>query len=268
MPYCIKKRSLFTYITMPQLTQTLGPYIIYPPSQKYEKRLAYEKEVLDALFDQLPPFDSFEQSFHYEITNWLPLYWRGFKQTTKYTYVIEDLSDMSAVVQNFSKSTRVNIKNTKEHVTIKEDLDLKTFHKINQTIFQKQGLELFYSFDLVKRIDDACKKQHCRKIFYATDSKNNILSIDYIIWDHQSVYSIMGGVNPEFRNSHASSLLELEKIKFASRFGLKFDFEGSMLEGVEEYNRRYGSVQKPYLQISKVNAKSIKIRHYLKSLFS
>jgi hypothetical protein len=46
MPYCLRKRYGFTFITMPKLTQTLGPYIKYPKGQKYYKKLSLEKELI------------------------------------------------------------------------------------------------------------------------------------------------------------------------------------------------------------------------------
>ena len=93
-PYYIKKGKLgMTYITMPILTQKLGPYIKYPINQKYSSRLSYEKEVMLEIINRLPAFDYFNMHFDYRYLNWLPFYWRGFLQTTRYTYVIEDISD-------------------------------------------------------------------------------------------------------------------------------------------------------------------------------
>ena len=95
MPYYIKKKMIFTIITMPKQTQTMGPYIKYPDGQKYEKRLSFEKKIINELIAQLPKVDMFIQDFHYNITNWLPFYWAGYKQSTSYTYVIEDISDIN-----------------------------------------------------------------------------------------------------------------------------------------------------------------------------
>ena len=92
LPYYKKKKLIFNIITMPILTQTMGPYIKYPKGQKYYKRLSWEKEMMSHLIDKLPPFDYFSQNFGKDITNWLPLYWKGYSQTTNYTYVIENIT--------------------------------------------------------------------------------------------------------------------------------------------------------------------------------
>ena len=93
LPYFLKKKGPFKLIIMPPLTQTMGPYINYPEGQKYARKLAYEKEVMNSLIDQLPKVDYFCQNFHSSITNWLPFYWRGFEQSTRYSYLIPEFSE-------------------------------------------------------------------------------------------------------------------------------------------------------------------------------
>ena len=110
MPFYLVKKYGMSMITMPKLTQTMGPWIKYPPNQKYTSRLSFEKRIMIDLINGLPHFDSFSQNFHYSITNWLPFYWHGFKQTTRYTYVIEDLKDLEEVVSRFKGNMRNKIR--------------------------------------------------------------------------------------------------------------------------------------------------------------
>ena len=53
------------------------------------------------LLELLPLAHFFYQRFDTEFTNWLPLYWANFNQTTRYTYVIEDLSDLDIIWKTF-----------------------------------------------------------------------------------------------------------------------------------------------------------------------
>ena len=74
LPYVIKKRKGLTILSMPQLTQTLGPWL-RPSKAKYAKQLSEQKDLMTELIQKLPRFDYFFQNFHYSITNWLPFYW-------------------------------------------------------------------------------------------------------------------------------------------------------------------------------------------------
>ena len=53
MPYFLTKKFMLRMVFMPQLTQTMGPYIIYPKNQKYETKLSYEKDMMKKLIEQL-----------------------------------------------------------------------------------------------------------------------------------------------------------------------------------------------------------------------
>ena len=81
-----------TQCLMPPLTQALGPWIDVGEG-KLAKRLSKHKELSGALIEQIPKSCSFAQRFSYANENWLPWYWKGFVQTTRYTYVLSDLSD-------------------------------------------------------------------------------------------------------------------------------------------------------------------------------
>src|SRR5689334_24058521 len=54
-------------------------------------------KILRAFATQLSRYKLFFQAFHPSSSNWLPFYWSGFRQTTRYTYVIEDLTDLNRV---------------------------------------------------------------------------------------------------------------------------------------------------------------------------
>src|SRR6185369_16639190 len=71
---------------------------------------ATETRILRAFATQLARYKIFFQAFHPSLTNWLPFYWSGFRQTTRFTQVLDDLSDLGRVWQGMSESTRRNIK--------------------------------------------------------------------------------------------------------------------------------------------------------------
>ncbi len=266
LPYCLQNRKGFKFIYLPKLTQTMGPFIKYPENQKYDTRLAYEKEIFNNLIDQLPGVAHFCQSFHYSITNWLPFYWKGFRQTTRYTYVLESLDNLDSIWKNFSASLRNEIRKAEKLVIVKNSRDVDSFYKLNKMTFDRQGLTIPYSFDFISKLDTACASNNCSRIFFAFDSQNRIHAAIYIVWDSNSAYYLMGGGDPELRNSQATSLLMWEAIKFAATVTRKFDFEGSMIESVERFCRSFGAVQKPYFQISRTSSRVYRLLSGLREI--
>ena len=254
LAYVAKKRRGFILLKMPQLTKTLGPWL-RPSQAKYANELSEQKDLMSELIQKLPPFDHFFQNFHYSITNWLPFYWQGFEQTTRYTYVIEDLTDINKIWDGMLPNIRTDIKKAKNRfgLQIRTDLGLDAFLDVNELTFSRQGMKLPYTRDFVRRLDNACKDNNARKIFFAQDKDGRIHAALYIVWDENSAYYLMGGSDPELRNSGANSLCMWEAIQYAATVTKRFDFEGSMIEPIERFFRAFGAKQVPYFQIKKDN---------------
>ncbi|HEX6619440.1 MAG TPA: hypothetical protein VF024_07270, partial [Solirubrobacteraceae bacterium] len=109
LPYTCRRRYGLTTIVQPHLTQTLGPWLA-PATCKYARRLESEKRLLRLLIEALPRFDFFRMNFAPALTNWLPFYWAGFEATVRYTYRIEDLSDLDRVHSEFQEGVRRGIR--------------------------------------------------------------------------------------------------------------------------------------------------------------
>jgi len=252
--YYLTNRANKKVITLPPLTQKNGIWIKYPQYQKQVTKISYENKVTKELLNQLEKEDvySYNQNFDYNFQNWYEFYWREYIQTTRYTYVIEDLGDLKKVYDNFDKSLRCNIRKAEKVVQVKRNLSIEEFYNLNKITFERKGANIPYSFEIVKRIDEACKERKCREIFYAIDEYENINSAIYIVWDCHSAYYIMEGVNTEFLNSQATSLLLWKAIEHSSEYVKKFDFEGSMMQSIERFFRKYGGVQRQYFNIKKI----------------
>ncbi len=266
MPYYIKRKYGFTLITQPFLTQTIGPWL-RPSKAKYAKALAEQKDLMQSLIDQLPAFDHFVQNWNYRNSNWLPFYWNGFKQSTNYTYILSDLSDESLLWSGMQANIRTDIRKAENRFNLKvrDDVGMDTFLRLNQMTFDRQGKSLPYSEEFVRRLDAACVKRHCRKIWIAEDSGGQPHAGVYIVWDENNAYYIMGGGDPELRNSGATSLCMWHAIRHAATVTKKFDFEGSMIESVERFFRAFGAVQVPYFNVSKTPSRVLKAALCLRS---
>jgi hypothetical protein len=268
MPYVTRRRYGMTALTQPALTQTLGPWL-RPLEQgtSEARRLEQEKDLMQALIDQLPPFDYFNQSWHYSHTNWLPFFWKGFKQTTLYTFVLTDLQEPDKLWAGFQGNVRRNCKaaSGRYGITVREDLPLEDFLALNRMTFQRQGLAVPYSDDFVRRLDAACAKQACRKYYIGVDPEGRRHAGCYVVWDENSAYGLMNGADPALRYSGAQSLCFWHAIQDAARVTRKFDFEGSMLEPVARFVHSFGAKQVPYFNISKTPSKLLRLREFLHS---
>lgn len=249
MPYSLTHKGRFSI--QPKLTQFLGPYIKYPEDQKYATRLSFEKKIMEQLILQLPKFSYFKHNFSPNIVNWLPFYWNGYSQTTRYTYVIPKNRDSETVWHDMEGSIRRNIQKAKKNLTISQSDDIELFFSMNEKTFDRQKKNIPYTLELVKRIDKACVENNARKIYLARDSEGRLHATIYVIYDSTTAYYLMGGSEPALRSGGATSLLMWQAIQDALEMQLDFNFEGSMIKPIERYFSSFGSIQQQIFNIEK-----------------
>ncbi len=134
LPYFIKRKGPFKYITMPPLTKFAGPYFLKSfPERK-------QHSIVVKMVDALPEVSGCQQTLHYQIQNWLPYKWQGFEQTAYYSYLIPDISDLDMVYENISPDYRKNkFKKAQNAVTVKVGLDHERLIDVCKQPFIRQG---------------------------------------------------------------------------------------------------------------------------------
>ena len=261
LPYACKKWLGWTFIEGPEKTPYLGPWL-RPSIAKHARQLAEQKDLMGELIDNLPRFGSFHQAFHPGITNWLPFYWKGFQQTTHYTYRIDNTSDTATVWQSTTESVRTDIKKARKLLAIEECDDFRSLIELHKKTWRRQGRAFAHTDAEMMVLHDACFRHNCCKTLLARGADGQLHAGAYFIWDKEAVYYYTSGADPTLRNSGAGSLLVWHGIELASKLGLSFDFEGSMHEPIERFFRSFGGRQIPYFVLSKVS------RHPLPSALS
>lgn len=255
LPYTYRRRFGLRTIAQPPLTQTLGPWIA-PSVGKYTRKLETEKRLLGELIELLPPFDHFRMSFSPTLTNWLPFYWAGFQATIRYTYRIEDLTDLDRVQSEFQEHVRRGIRKAESMVEIDHDYPLEDLLRLDARTYARQPDRSPMSQELVRRLDAACAARGARRILGAVDAQGRTHAALFVAWDERTLYALINARDPEFQTFGSNTILYWEAIRLASTVARAFDFEGSMLEPIEHFFRGFGGRQTPYLSISKSGLKA------------
>ena len=261
-PVVKTKRLGFKILDLPPLTQTLGIYISKSEA-KLSKRLEREKKIINKVIEAIPK--GYNCNFRLDTDNQyvLPFFWKGFKINPKFSYRIENLKDLDAVWNGFKENIKTDIRKAQKKVIVKDDCSIDVLIDMQLKTFSRQGRKMPIDIDLIRSIDTALKDCNARKLFCAVDKAGNVHAATYFIFDNRRCYYIMGGGDPIFRNSGATSLLIWEGIKFASQHSEVFDFEGSMIESIERFFRGFGAVPKVHYNVTKLNA-LLQFAEYLK----
>lgn len=243
-------------ISMPPFTQTMGPWFA-PEAQdaKYTRTLGRHQAICKEFTDALKKYPHFLQHFNYRITDWLPFYWEGYKQTTRYTYLLKNIKDEQVVWENMSSNIRRNITKAKEkyNISVKKGIPVDDFLRVQALTFKRQQLPAPKELEILKNIIAVCRQRNQGDLWGAYDDKGNLHAVAFIAWQESSAYYLAGGGDPELRASGAHSLILWEGIRFTAQYTDLFDFEGSMIPGVERFFREFGAIQTPFFTITKGN---------------
>lgn len=266
MPYYTEKRGKYQYITKAPLTQNNG--IIFNSTYKNLKissKQKYEEEVIEKVceFIKQTGVDVYEQQYQTSFVYWLPFFWNYYTAITRFTYVIEDTSDLEVIWDGISSKYRNKIKKGGRNTVLKENLNIDVFYKEHEKIFLKQGLECPFSYELWQRLYASCSEHNACKIIYRTTVDGEIASLMFLVWDEQRVYQLLAGSMPTYQNLDSYDTLIWDGIQFAHKIGCKYDFEGSVIKRISKSFREFGGMPERYYRIRKVFNPEILEKEYM-----
>lgn len=253
LPYVKQQNRLrLSVIGQPPLTQSLGPWFSggVPPGLSQQHRL------LDELREALPPAAAYVQNWMPEITNWLPFYWAGYSQSTRYTYRLDLAATEDDLWNQLSSSCRKTIRRSQRRFTLSVEIaqNLDELWELHTQVFARQDMEVPNPRDQLERIVSAGTAHDAVTMYLARDEVGIPHAGVMIIHDQDRSYVLFSGVSQDYRHSGGKNLLLWQAILDARNRGQKvFDFEGSMIRRIETFDRSFGPVQMPYFGVWRYN---------------
>jgi len=254
LPFYSTKR-----ISMPDFTQMLG--ILFEDftlqnNIRLQKQLTHQKEYTRLLFDFIErDFRSFDINFSYNYTYWLPLFWRGYQQTTRYTYVI-DMKDYRPEDEfsRFSKGHKwiINRARRNPDLSICETDDIEEYINESAKTFERRGVRRPYDVEMLRSLHAEIQKRGVGKLFKIQDSHGNIHGIEYYLYTNREAYYWLGASDTSLRDSGGHTFLTWHAIKYFSSRVRFFNFCGSMIEDVEKNFRNFSAVPIPYYNVRRL----------------
>lgn len=249
-----KLKGLVSAIIMPPLTPNCGVYFYIQDAEKLKRHslLTAKKRILDTLISQLPSVRIYAQNFHHTLTDWQPFFWKDFKSTVHYTYFLENIFDKNNIFNNFKGSVRTAIGKAQKNIEIHECEETEVFYALCEKSFIRNSEKIPLTLNLFEKLDAQLAMRFKRRMYVACDKNGHNHAAIYIVYDVDSAHYLLGGSDPELRNSGAVPLVLWHAIQEAVKAGKSvFDFEGSMIENVEFAFRNFGAQQKPFFRITK-----------------
>lgn len=233
---------------MPPLTPYMGPLWIHDSEVKHVTRITRQKRILLELADQMP--QTILSCIHCVpfISELLPLKWKGYQEHKRYTYLIK-LTSKNEVWESIDTKQRNIISNAQKALSVLESDDIKLFNHLNKKTYDRQDMSVPYSNRHIENLDSIISSRGHRKILIAQDEQGNVHGSIYLFLDHNTIYLIGIGSDPNFRNQGSIPLLIWSAIVGAIGRQKVFDFEGSSIPSIESFFRSFGGELTSYSRL-------------------
>lgn len=253
LPYAKLHLKGINYYGNPMLTQQLGPWIKKMPDFKPVKFSSYTKQVIEQLIDLLSQKANVDLSFNVNFKYVLPFIWAGYTVEPKFTYIIKNLSNLKEVFMNMDSKVRNIIKKAEKEVEISYEISENELITLLKDTFHKQGRTLPMNEDIIRKIYRETLKRNAGKIIGAIDKTGRTIAVAFFLYDKNTCFYLLGGKDYNSHVKGAQEILLWEGIKFASENSKFFDFEGSMIKGIESFFRGFGGEACVYYRVRKGN---------------
>lgn len=255
LPYLIGRKWGLRYILQPQLTQYNGIWFRRPSTADHpdRHRLQYEERWNTDIIRQLEALHVvyYQQTFNPQFNNWTSFYRAGYRQTTRYTYRLEDISDQGKVWEGMSRNER---QRRIEHLlpdTRLEPMSATDFSRFQSRCRSERRQRNLLPLSLVERVCDTALRRGQAFCHGLRSSDGTLMAALFAPYDEQCAYYLIPAVLPSYERIGAMDTLVWLTLQAAAERCSSFDFEGSMIPGIEQYYRSFGATQTPLMRISR-----------------
>lgn len=246
------KKYGLTFLKLPPYTPHCSLFFVSESKNKSSVN-SFSKEVITEVCNYISAQKSALTvlAFPSDIIDLQPFIWEKYKVVPNYTYRISLEQSLEDIRSNFDPKNRNAI-----NKAIKEEVIVE-FNKLN-------GIELFSFFEKSLTTTDAnIYETELKNIFtkfagptnsFSVEARksNDLLGVVFCVYDKNTCYYLLGGVNKSSGIQGVNNLLIQKSIEQAKHLGCTiFDFEGSMLKGVEKFFRSFGPELVPYYTVNK-----------------
>lgn len=251
--YYLKTKKLgFDFIKLPPYTPHCG--LFFQSDSKNKSSVNnFSKEIMNDVCNYFSEQKSqlTVLAFPTNIIDLQPFIWSKYKVVPNYTYKIDLTKSFEEITSQFDSKNRNAInKAIKEDVLVtKNSLSQKEVFTFFKTNLSATGANIYESI-LHKIVFEFADESNS---FCMVAKKNTeVLGMVFCVFDANTCYYMLGSVNKKSGIQGINNLLVQHSIENAKNLGCcVFDFEGSMLKGVEKFFRSFGPELVPYYTANK-----------------
>lgn len=246
MPYMLRKRAWFKYIIMPPQTQIGGIWV----TEEITADKWRTAEVCRQIKEQL---DGMKIAYYYQ--QYLPgslcvnaMRALGFKVHERATYRIDDLSNLDAVINAFSKNKKRQLQRSLS-LHAERTMEAEDFYRFHFHCLSARKRKISYSREFLLVLDRKARRLKQCQILSICNADGQVYAAAFLIWDKNYLYFFLPCYDPAFGESGASALLVLEAMKMARERHLRFEFGDPSDKITLKEHKQFAPTPVPYFSV-------------------
>ena len=250
MPLHTKSKYGLTAIVNPKLSPYQGIYYHnLNEIQTEQKKQSFIFKVCREFLKDIHTPALYKVRFHPSFQMWLPFYFTGYRQTTFYSYILENIAEHEVIFSGFKYNTKNIIRQAEIELSVRECSDMNVFFELVKKTFAQKKETLPFELNFLEKLVVELK-ENCQFLI-AVNAQEKAIACMCLVYDKQTAYNIIFGTDFQHVKTGAPSFLIWEGIKIASKRVNRFDFEGSRLPTIQPFYQAFGGKPTPYFEISK-----------------
>ncbi len=256
MPFFISRKFGMKAILQPIFAQYWGILFADRQFDSTYRKIQWEKTVGEQFVAVCADTHLYTMNFSPAFLAGLPFHWKGFETHIRYTQTLDLRPEESDLFTEFAGSLRRQIRKAEkqklkwEYLTDIEEL-IELIHlnaQAGNTIFSNPQSEA----SILRSVSVYLQQAKTGYLIGAKDPTGKLLAAG--LWaDYQDkTLYLLGAYHPDHSSSGAMSWLMWQAIRLSRKKGrILYDFEGSMIEGIEHFFRKFNASRSLYFQIRK-----------------
>lgn len=258
MPLCGRQKWGFKTQIQPLFSPYWGIVLADVPLKNRYEAFSFYKQILSEILTQIPAYHLLKYRFAPHFPYFLPFHWAGFTLRTRFTYQLDLGEGAQALRFHCADSLKRQLKKAEKHsYSIDYEQDNEKYLSFiegqknkGKNLLGLPDKQSTQAMEMLRGIMIWLKKRELGKLIAVKNEAGEILACGLYVYDKQKVWYLGAANNPEIADAAAVPFMMWSVIADAALRGFTtFDFEGSMLEGIERFFRNFGAVPVPYTEI-------------------
>lgn len=231
--FMLKRKLLLKYIVQPQLCPYTGP-IFFEPS---DSRKAYRH-----LIENLPKHHLIIQDYIHGIPH---IENDAHTLCNKHTYILDNNTNVEELWKQQSSTHRRIIRKAEKELQYEVTDNIEEFLEFVSLTFKKRSKKIVNDPVVFRKLDENLLKNGMRKIVKCSNEHDQTVAMCYFMNDEQWTYNFANSVIEDYRH-YGMNLILWNEISATLKANRSFDFEGSMIPGIDEFFKRFKGTKTRY----------------------